>query len=152
MASANQPDRGTPNSQLAIVTFSFQLAIVRLVLTVYKLHPWCQQDKIVEYCKTMGIVVEAYSPLTRSRHLNEGTLVSIASAKGKSSAQVLIRYCLQKGWVPLPKSDTPARIKENAEVYDFQLDEKDMQRLDSLNKDQSNRAQDVPVVQAVDED
>jgi diketogulonate reductase-like aldo/keto reductase len=78
-------------------------------------------------------VVEAYSPLVRNQKANEPTLVSLAKKHGKSTTQVLIRYCLQKGWVPLPKSDTRDRIEANADVYDFALEAEDMEALDDLD-------------------
>jgi len=71
--------------------------------------------------------------------------VNIAKKYNKSTAQVLIRYCLQKNWVPLPKSDTPSRIKENAEVYDFDISAEDMKKLDGLDEGASGA-----IVQAVD--
>lgn len=64
-------------------------------------------------------------------------LNEIANLHNKSTAQVLIRYALQKGWVPLPKSDTPSRIAENANVYDFELSAQDMAFLDSLDQGSS---------------
>lgn len=79
-------------------------------------------------------MVEAYSPLVRAQKAHDPTAKAIAAKHSKTTAQVLIRYCLQKGWVPLPKSDTPARIEENADVYDFELDEGDMERLDGLDQ------------------
>ena len=70
--------------------------------------------------------------------------MSVAKKYDKTSAQVLIRYCLQKGWVPLPKSDTPSRIEENADVYDFELSAEDMKELDDLDM-----GADGAIVQAV---
>jgi diketogulonate reductase-like aldo/keto reductase len=99
-----------------------------------ELHPWCQQREVVEYCHQHGIVVEAYSPLVRNKKASDPTLNAIAKAHGKSTAQVLIRYCLQKDWVPLPKSDTPSRIEENADVYDFELSAEEMGQLDGLDQ------------------
>lgn len=99
-----------------------------------KLHAWCQQRTAVEYCHKHGIVVEAYSPLVRNQKADDPTLVKLAEKHGKSGAQILIRYCLQKNWVPLPKSDTPARIEENADVYDFELSDEDMKSLDDLDQ------------------
>jgi diketogulonate reductase-like aldo/keto reductase len=64
----------------------------------------------------------------------DSTLNAIAKARSKTTAQVLIRYCLQKNWVPLPKSDTPSRIVENADVYDFELSKEEMSTLDGLDK------------------
>ncbi|MCJ1380707.1 hypothetical protein MMC17_003815 [Xylographa soralifera] len=98
-----------------------------------ELHPWCQQRTICEYCAKHGIVIEAYSPLVRAQKAHDPTLVSIAKKRNKTAAQVLVRYCLQKGWVPLPKSDTPSRIEENADVYDFELSGEDMKELDDLD-------------------
>ena len=78
--------------------------------------------------------MEAYSPLVRNKMAKDSTLNAIAKAHNKTTAQVLIRYCLQKNWVPLPKSDTPSRIIENADVYDFELSKEEMSTLDGLDK------------------
>ncbi|KIV77805.1 hypothetical protein PV11_09585 [Exophiala sideris] len=110
-----------------------------------ELHPWCQQRKAVEYCQKHGIVVEAYSPLVRNYKANDPTLVSLAEKYNKSTAQVLIRYCLQKNWVPLPKSDNPERIKQNADVYGFDIAAEDMSTLDDLDQGAAGA-----IVQAVD--
>jgi len=99
-----------------------------------ELHPWCQQSKIVQYCERKQIVIEAYSPLVRNYKANDETLVKIAKGCGKSTAQVLIRWCLQRGFVPLPKSDNPQRIAENADVYDFELSEASMKILNGLDQ------------------
>ncbi|ORY48414.1 Aldo/keto reductase [Leucosporidium creatinivorum] len=98
-----------------------------------EVHPWCQQRPIVEYCRANGIVVQAYCPLVRTRRFDDPVLKRVAEKVGKTGAQVLIRWSLQKDFVPLPKSDTPSRILENADVYDFELSEEDMADLDSLD-------------------
>ena len=79
-------------------------------------------------------MVEAYSPLVRGQKGDDATLTKLAEHHKKSPAQILIRYCLQKDWVPLPKSDTPSRIEENADVYDFHLSDEDMKTLDDLDQ------------------
>ena len=99
-----------------------------------KLHPWCQQRKLVKYCHDNDIIIEAYSPLSAGKNLMDPDLSSIASKHAKSPAQVLIRWSLQKGWVPLVKSRTPDRIEENVDVFAFELDSQDMQRLDKLDQ------------------
>ncbi|KAF2842978.1 Aldo/keto reductase [Patellaria atrata CBS 101060] len=111
-----------------------------------ELHPFCQQRSAVKYCEANGIVVEAYCPLVRNQRSTDGTLIAVAEKRDVSVAQVLIRYCLQKGWVPLPKSDTPVRIKENVDVFGFELDGEDMERLDRL--DEGSRG---AIVEAVEE-
>ena len=90
-------------------------------------------------------MVEAYSPLVRNYKAHDPTLVDLAKRYKKSTAQVLIRYCLQKGWVPLPKSDNPERIKENADVFDFDISKEDMDVLDGLDQGEAGA-----IVQAVD--
>lgn len=99
-----------------------------------QLHPWCQQRTIEAYCKQHGIVVEAYSPIVRNNKANEPTLVEIAKRYNQSTQQVLIRYALQKRWVPLPKTDNAERIAANADVFGFNLSADDMDLLDSLDQ------------------
>lgn len=97
-------------------------------------HPFVfeQQRPALEYCQRQGIVVEAYSPLARSRVLNHLAIMHIAEQTGMTPAQVLLRWCIQHGTVPIPKSANPGRIRENFEVFDFKLSPKDMDILDGL--------------------
>jgi len=101
-------------------------------LTGAKLHPWKQQREVVSYCQKHNIVLQAFSPLVMGNKMQDPTIQSIATKYGKSPAQILIRYSLQKGWVPLPRSEREARIKENADVFDFELSEEDVSTLDGL--------------------
>ncbi len=102
-----------------------------------QLHPWCQQRTIVDYCNRHKIIIEAYCPLVRNQKAHDTTLNAIASTLKKTTAQVLIRYSLQKGWVTLPKSDTPSRIEANADVYDFELNKEHLKQLDDLDEGSS---------------
>jgi diketogulonate reductase-like aldo/keto reductase len=99
-----------------------------------ELHPWCQQREVVEFCKKEGIVVQAYCPIVRNKKADDPTLKGIAEKLKVTPNQVLLRYSLQKGWNPLPKSDNPARIKQNADLYGFELDAEDMKTLDALDQ------------------
>ncbi|KAM0544710.1 hypothetical protein ACHAPJ_011697 [Fusarium lateritium] len=110
-----------------------------------ELHPWLQQREAVEYCEKNKIIVEAYAPLVRNQKADDKTLTSIAKKYGATPNQVLVRYCLQKNWVPLPKSDTPERIRANADVFGFDLEDKDMKALDDLDQGAAGA-----IVQAVD--
>lgn len=98
-------------------------------------HPFLYQNDLLEFCKNNKIQLEAYSPLTRGQRLNYPTLVDLAKKYGKTSAQILIRWSLQHGLVVIPKSKQENRIRENSQVFDFQLEEEDMELLDSLNED-----------------
>lgn len=100
-----------------------------------ELHPFCQQPDAVAASEERGVVVEAYSPLTKARRLDDPTLASVADESGRTVAQVLIRWALQKGWVVIPKSANERRIDENASVFDFALTHAQMARLDALEED-----------------
>lgn len=96
-------------------------------------HPGLTQAETVDYCKKHGILVEAWSPLGMGRMLNNETLKHIAGKYGKSVAQLCIRWCLQNGVLPLPKSVTPARIVENADVFDFEISDDDMAQISAMS-------------------
>ncbi|GJE90342.1 aldo/keto reductase [Phanerochaete sordida] len=98
-----------------------------------EIHPFCQQKTIVEYCNAHGIVVEAYCSVVRGA-LDHPVIASVARKHEKDPAQVLIRWSLQRGFVPLMRSSNPARIRSNAELDDWELDGDDMRQLDGLDK------------------
>ena len=88
----------------------------------------------VRQCREHGIAIEAYSPLTKGARLNDPVLVEIAAAHGVSTAQVLLRWCLQHGFVTLPRSSNPDRIRTNLDLDGFELSTSDMERLDALDE------------------
>ncbi|KAF2787727.1 Aldo/keto reductase [Melanomma pulvis-pyrius CBS 109.77] len=96
-----------------------------------ELHPWLARKDIAEWCEKRGVILQAYSPLVRNTKAEDPLLVPLAKKYGKTSAQILLRWSLQKGFVPLPKSVTKSRIEENAQIYDFELSEADMKSLDT---------------------
>ncbi|OSX63052.1 hypothetical protein POSPLADRAFT_1141671 [Postia placenta MAD-698-R-SB12] len=97
-----------------------------------ELQPFCQQRPITEYCEKNNIVVQAYCPLVRGRFDNPA-LQEVAAKYEKDVAQVLVRWSLQRGYSPLPKSSQPARVVSNADLYDFELAAEDMAKLDALD-------------------
>jgi len=100
-------------------------------------HPRLTQKALHAFCKQHGIQLEAWSPLMRGGELlNEPMLVEIGKTYGKTPAQVILRWDLQNEVVTIPKSVTPHRIKENADIFDFELTTEEMKAIDSLNKDQ----------------
>ena len=99
-----------------------------------ELHPFLHPKEVVRFCEEHGIVVEAYSPLTRGRRLNDPRVLEIARALGRTPAQVLVRWSVQHGWVPLPKSQRRARIEENAQVFDFDIPRAHMESIDSMDE------------------
>ena len=98
-------------------------------------HPGFTQKESVEFCQKNNILVEAWSPLGRGNVLDSPVLKSIAANHGKSVAQVVIRWVIQTGVLPLVKSVNPSRIKENIEVFDFELSQQEMLEIASMKSD-----------------
>jgi len=96
-------------------------------------HPRLTQKELQAFCRENGIQLEAWSPLMRGEILTEPTIVEIGKKYGKTPAQVVLRWDLQHGVVTIPKSVTPARIKENANLFDFSLTAEEMKQIDALN-------------------
>jgi diketogulonate reductase-like aldo/keto reductase len=99
-----------------------------------ELTPFLQRRETVALCRQNGIVVEAYSPLTHGQRLDDPALRDVARRTGRTVAQVLLRWSVQHGNVVLPKSTKPARILENAQLFDFELDGRTMAELDALDE------------------
>ncbi|XP_044199821.1 aldo-keto reductase family 1 member D1-like [Thunnus albacares] len=108
-------------------------------------HPYFTQPKLLEYCRQNDIVIVGYSPLGTSRDeswvnltcpplLKDETLVSLAKKYNKTTAQVALRFNMQRGVVVIPKSFNAVRIKENFQIFDFSLSEADMKSIEGLNK------------------
>jgi len=97
-------------------------------------HPFLFQEELLQFCDENNIQLEAYSPLTRGKKLRHPVLRGLELKYTKTSAQILVRWSLQHNLVVIPKSIHENRILENSQVFDFQLDEKDMKLLDSLNE------------------
>jgi diketogulonate reductase-like aldo/keto reductase len=95
-------------------------------------HPGYIQKAAVDFCQRLGIQVEAWSPIGRARVLEEPLLKEMAEKYEKSVAQICIRFALQCGVLPLPKSSSPERMRQNLEVFDFEIEEDDMHRLMTL--------------------
>ena len=96
--------------------------------------PYLYLKELKEYCENKGIRLEAYSPLTRSKKLNDTKLMDIADKYNKSSAQILIRWGLQHNVIEIPKSSTEVHIIENSRIFDFTISEEDMAILDKFNE------------------
>ncbi|KAI9801868.1 MAG: hypothetical protein M1833_002182 [Piccolia ochrophora] len=122
----------------------------------WEVHPWCERKEIVEWCRERDVVVEvrsrdqcyhfldggfgmgvdlrwlqAYCPLVRGERFDEPVLEPLMARYNKTAAQILLRWSLQKNLLPLPKSITPSRITENADVFDFSLTEEEVQSLET---------------------
>ncbi|OPX57985.1 MAG: 2,5-diketo-D-gluconate reductase A [Methanomassiliicoccales archaeon PtaB.Bin134] len=98
-----------------------------------EMSPFLYQKDLLEHCQARDVLVTAFSPFARGRVLQDPTLREIGAAHGKSAAQVIVRWGLQKGMAVIPRSSDPGRIRENSLVFDFCLDREEMHRLDMLH-------------------
>ncbi len=97
-----------------------------------RLCPGDTQDETVAYCRKRGMVIEAYSPLGTGRIFDVPEMQELAKKYDRSIAQICVRWSLQRGYLPLPKSVTPSRIQENLKVFDFTLEDEDIQLIADL--------------------
>ncbi|KAF7169490.1 hypothetical protein CNMCM6106_004375 [Aspergillus hiratsukae] len=97
----------------------------------YEIHPWCAREDIAAWLKKRNVIIEAYSPLVQAQRMDEPVLQNLAKKHNKTPAQILLRWSLQKGYVPLPKSVTDSRIVENTEVFDFELSDEELESLNT---------------------
>mgnify|MGYP002530232301 FL=1 len=109
-------------------------ATVKPMVNQLEYHPGYLQQDTVDYSKQLGMVVEAWSPLGSGAVLKHPVLVEMAQRYGKSVAQLCIRFALQSGVLPLPKSVTPARIEQNTQVFDFTISEEDMAIIRNMDR------------------
>jgi len=125
---------GVSNHSVGQLAGILRGARVRPAVNQVRCSPFGFDPGLLEYCGREHIVVEAYSPLTKGRRLGDPRLGRIAGAYGKSPAQILVRWALQKGTVPLPKSSRRDHITENADVFEFAISPEDMALLDALGR------------------
>jgi 2,5-diketo-D-gluconate reductase A len=101
-----------------------------------EVHPYLTQNDVRVFCAEYQIAIEAWSPLAQGLVLDDPTIVSIAKAVGKTPAQVVLRWHIERGDIVFPKSVTTARIRENIDIFDFELSGEDVEAITALNKNQ----------------
>ncbi len=104
-----------------------------------ELHPYFLNDDVRAFGEARGIATEAWSPIAQGQVLDDPVITAIAGALGRSPAQVVLRWHIQRGLIVFPKSVTPSRIKENLELFDFQLEPEDVVKIDALDRGQAGR-------------
>jgi diketogulonate reductase-like aldo/keto reductase len=109
-------------------------ATLQPVVNQVQFSPFEFRKTLLAACRDRGVCVEAYSPLGTGRHLSDRTVAEIAARLGRTPAQVLVRWCIQRQTVVIPKSTHRERIEENAQVFDFEVPDADMALLDSLDQ------------------
>ena len=99
-----------------------------------EVHPFNTRTEITSFCQANGIMVEAYAPLARALRMKHPTIVSLSKKYSCTPGQLMVRWSVQHGFVPLPKSVKKERIVENASIGGFEIDDKDMKTMDGLDE------------------
>ncbi|WP_251341473.1 aldo/keto reductase [Haloplanus halophilus] len=147
-AMATLHDRGLVRN-VGVSNFSaYQLGCAQRVTDVpiavnqIEFHPWFQRPALVDYCRETDVAVEAAAPLARTEIFDDEVVQDLAATYDRSPAAVVLRWALQRGVTVVPKSSTPAHIRANADVLDWELDEDDLARLD--DRDRNHPVYDTP--------
>jgi diketogulonate reductase-like aldo/keto reductase len=125
---------GVSNYSVAELEAVLAIATSPPVVNQVQFSPFEYRRRLLEACEQHNVALEAYSPLGTGRHLGDPTVARIAGEVGRTPAQVLIRWGIQRGAIVIPKSTHRERIEENAQVFDFELSDGDMAVLDSLDQ------------------
>jgi 2,5-diketo-D-gluconate reductase A len=104
-----------------------------------ELHPYFQNREVRAYDEEHGIATEAWAPIAQGEVLDDQVIGEIAEKAGRTPAQVVLRWHIQRGNIVFPKSVTPERIRENFEIFDFELDDSDLERIDDLDQGEAGR-------------
>ena len=99
-----------------------------------EVHPFNTRAKLTTYCQQHEIVVEAYAPLARALRMRHPTILELSKKYGCTPGQLMVRWSLQHGFVPLPKSTRKERIVENGQIEGFEIDEGDVKKMDGLDE------------------
>ena len=124
---------GVANFNIALTRDAIRLCPEPLTTLQAEYHPHLAQAKVLAFCREAGLIVMAYCPLGRGRMFKEPVLAEIARSRGKSVAQITLRWLVQQGnIVPIPRSANPAHMAESLRIFDFELSEEDMARIFAL--------------------
>ena len=125
---------GVSNFKVHHLEALFKTAKVAPAVNQIELHPYLVQKELRDFCAQHDIKIEAWSPLGRGAVLGDPTLIQLGQKYGKSAAQVTLRWHIQYGIITIPKSSRAERIKENISIFDFDLEQGDMDIIDELNR------------------
>lgn len=132
---------GVANFTAPMLVDLMTYAKIKPVMNQIEIHPYHSQEELVDYCHKMNLQATAYSPLgsfadPETKPISDPIVAEIAAAHDKVPAQVLIRWSLQRGLITIPKSTDLEHIAQNGQVFDFELSESEMTKINNLNKDQ----------------
>ena len=126
---------GVANFNIALLEEALHLCPEPLVSLQAEYHPYLDQSKVLAYCRKAGLIFTAYCPLARGRLFKDPVLADVASSKGKTIAQIALRWLMQQGNIAaIPRSSNPRHIAESLDVFDFELTADEMKRIFALKR------------------
>jgi diketogulonate reductase-like aldo/keto reductase len=125
---------GVANFTVALIEEATRVADEPLVTNQIEVHPFIDRSKVIDACRRHGISVTAYCPIARGKVPGNPTMEGIAKAHGKSAGQVALRWLVQQGVIPIPRTAKPERLKENLDVFDFTLGAAEMAQIGALKR------------------
>ncbi|WP_336342732.1 aldo/keto reductase [Halalkalicoccus ordinarius] len=127
---------GVSNFSAYQLSAAHHVSNVPIAVNQIEFHPWFQRPELVEYCRETDVVVEAAAPLARAEVFEDEVVGELADEYGKTPAQIVLRWALENDVVTVPKSSSPEHVRENFELFDWELEESDRERLDERDRDQ----------------
>jgi diketogulonate reductase-like aldo/keto reductase len=124
---------GVSNFTTALLDEAWKVTTEPLVCNQIECHPFINQDKVIKASQARGMAVVAYVPIARGKIPGDEALARIGKTHGKSAAQVSLRYLIERGMIPIPRSANREHLKENLDVFDFKLSAAEMAELKALN-------------------
>lgn len=124
---------GVSNFTIRQVKEAMEHSDIPIAVNQIEFHPWLYQKKMLDFCSDNDIILTAYSPLARTKIFEEEIIQNLADKYDKSRAQIVLRWGVQKGVVVIPRSSSRDHIKKNIQIFDWELSQKDIERIDSIS-------------------
>ncbi len=126
---------GISNFTIPLVKESLEKAQLPIITNQVEFHPLLYQKELLDFCKSKNIVITAYCPVARGHVFNNKVLVDIGIKYNKTAAQISLKWLLQKGIIAIPKASSVEHLKENIDVFDFELSSDDIEKINNINED-----------------
>ncbi len=125
---------GVSNFTISHIKQALQVSDVPITINQVEFHPFLYQKELLDFCNEKDIRITAYSPLARGGVFKDREIQEIAKRYNKSPGQISMRWLIQKGLIVIPKASSEPHLKENMQIFDFEIKEKDIDKLDNLPK------------------
>lgn len=124
---------GVSNFTIGQLREAMEASEVPITVNQVEFHPWLYQEDLLEFCDQNGVKITAYSPLARARFFGEGIVEELSEKYGRTGAQVVLRWEVQKGLVAIPRSGSRGHLDDNLEIFDWELEPEDIERIDRID-------------------